>query len=331
MALRPFKMPDDISTLLTLLPPCFQYPENPDWNFAEDEVEDMLDTLKTIRRLWPLLATVMLFAPKVRDVMQGYIWEEDGQAVGVSNTGRQGMSDTWFIGNVGVLPAHRRKGIARKVVEACVALAREREAKTVVLDVIAGNLPAYVLYESLGFETYGGESELYYEKDSVPPDCPIPDGFTVSPLDRFDWRTRYNFANRITPSTFKKYNPVTESRFRQPRALYYIGWLIRTLTGVKSESFVIRSNSDRLVVGTMSYSARMKKGGVNSITVSLDPICGHLAPYAVAHMMRTVLQLSPGHRINMECPAWQPAILDTALAAGFATKFEFKKMGLMLA
>lgn len=329
MAIRPFKMPDDIPTLLNLLPPSFQYPENPDWNIANDEVEGMMDTLKTIKRLWPLFAAAMLFIPKLRDTLLGFIWEEDGQAVAVSNTGRQGMSDTWFIGNVGVLPGYRRRGIARKVVEACVALARERGAKTVVLDVIAGNLPAYVLYEKLGFEPYGGQSELFYEKDLIPPECLLPDGFSVSPLDRFDWRLRYDFANRITPSIVRKYDPVTEARFRLPGVVYYIDWLIRTLSRLEVEGFVIRNTTNQQVVGTMRYSARKKRGGVNSIGISLDPAYGQLAPFMVAQMLRTVLQASPGHRISMECPAWQSPALESALAAGFTTKYEYKKMGMM--
>jgi hypothetical protein len=93
MSLRPFKMPDDIPTLLTLLPASFQYPENPAWNFAKDELEELMDTLKTVQQLWPLLAIVMIFIPKMRDIMQGYLWEEEGQAVGLCNTGREGMSD----------------------------------------------------------------------------------------------------------------------------------------------------------------------------------------------------------------------------------------------
>src|SRR5262249_30145996 len=125
MTIRPFKLPDDLPTLLALLPPSLQYPEKPSWSFATDELEGRIASLNTIQRLWPLLAFVMLLVPKLRDVLNGFIWDEDGQAVGVSNVGRQGMGDTWFIANVGVLPSYRRKGIARKVVEACVELVRE--------------------------------------------------------------------------------------------------------------------------------------------------------------------------------------------------------------
>lgn len=330
MSLRAFKMPDDIPTLLALLPPSFQYPENPDWNFASDELEEMMDTLKTVKSLWPLLSVVMVFIPKMRDIMLGYLWEEDGKAVGVCNTGREGMGDTWFVGNVGVLPEHRRKGIARKVVEACVALAREKGAKTIVLDVIAGNLPAYTLYDSLGFETYGSEHELIYEKNIIPPECPIPEGFTISPYPFFDWRTRFDLASRITPPVVKKYNPVTEARFQQPPILRIIGLLIRKISGSRQETFIIRRSSDQQVVGTMRYSARKKQGGINSINISLDPAYGQLAAYAIGEMMRNALIQSPGRRISMECPGWQPAILDAALSVGFTTRFEFKKMGMVL-
>jgi hypothetical protein len=78
----------------------------------------------------------------------------------------------------------------------------------------------------------------------------------------------------------------------------------------------------------MRYSARKKRGGINSINITLDPACEHLASYAVGEMMRKVLIQSPGRRITMECPAWQPDILHHATAAGFTTRFVFKKMGL---
>lgn len=330
MGLRPFKLPDDTQTLITLLPPAFQYPENPEWSIRNDDVEGMIDTMKTIRQLWPLLVVVAFLVPKLRDIIQGFIWEEDGQAVGLSNAGRQGMTDIWTIGNVGVLPSYRRKGIARSLVAACVTLAREHGASAVILDVIADNLPAYSLYERLGFETYGGQAEMDYDKEVIPPECPIPPGYTVSRLDPLAWRPRYELASRITPAVVQKFNPVTMARYKQPGILRPVAWLVERGSGIKQEAFVIRNAAEQTVVGIMRYSARKKAGGVNSIGVSLDEAHGHLAAYMVAQMLRTTMRESPGRRIEASVPAWQPDVLQAALAAGFRTNFNFKKMGLAL-
>lgn len=54
-----------------------------------------------------------------------------------------------YINGVFVRPAYRRRGIARQLVEACIAWAREHRCETVRLRASAGGRP---LYASLGFE-----------------------------------------------------------------------------------------------------------------------------------------------------------------------------------
>ena len=46
--------------------------------------------------------------------------------VGTSVAMRRGSTDAWIIGNVGVLPEYRRRGIARKIVKAIINLIDER-------------------------------------------------------------------------------------------------------------------------------------------------------------------------------------------------------------
>lgn len=56
--------------------------------------------------------------------------------------------------DVVVLPDHRRRGIAAQMFEAIEAIASERGACKLTLEVLDGNAPARALYQRLGFTAY---------------------------------------------------------------------------------------------------------------------------------------------------------------------------------
>jgi len=65
--------------------------------------------------------------------------------------------------NLGVAEPARRRGIARGLVRALLALFSGRGVRTVFLEVRESNHPARGLYESLGFRAVGRRSR-YYQK-----------------------------------------------------------------------------------------------------------------------------------------------------------------------
>lgn len=68
-----------------------------------------------------------------------------------------------FLENLYVLPEHRRRGIARKLVEGAEAFARSRGAGTICMEVARSNDPALDLYRTCGYEAMGavgGEETL---------------------------------------------------------------------------------------------------------------------------------------------------------------------------
>ncbi|HEY3773730.1 MAG TPA: GNAT family N-acetyltransferase [Solirubrobacteraceae bacterium] len=75
----------------------------------------------------------------------------DGDPVAFALVGVRG-ADAW-IGGMGTVPAARRKGYAREVMQAAVDLAHARGCRSLWLEVIDANRPALALYERLGFET----------------------------------------------------------------------------------------------------------------------------------------------------------------------------------
>jgi ribosomal protein S18 acetylase RimI-like enzyme len=74
----------------------------------------------------------------------------DGERVGLANLGVRG-TDAW-IGGVGVVPAERRRGVGRALMDAVHEEARARGVERVWLEVIVENAGALALYRELGYE-----------------------------------------------------------------------------------------------------------------------------------------------------------------------------------
>ncbi len=78
MTIRKMSLPADLDNLYDLITQSFQYPEHPEWNAEEDERQGLAETIKTVKRIWPLYRVMRLLSPALKDVLHGYIWEEAG-------------------------------------------------------------------------------------------------------------------------------------------------------------------------------------------------------------------------------------------------------------
>lgn len=63
--------------------------------------------------------------------------------------------------NIATFPSFRRRGLGRAVVQSLLALAREENCESVVLEVRASNLPAQCLYTACGFDVIGRRPHFY--------------------------------------------------------------------------------------------------------------------------------------------------------------------------
>lgn len=330
LGVRELQLPTDLDVIVELALHAFQYPENETWSIQSDEKEGTLEMVNNLRRLWPLIWLLQLVSPALRDILRGYIWEEDKGPVGLTNFQRRGTTDTWYITTVAVLPGHRRRSIGRKLVQATLNTMRERGGKVVLLDVIAGNLPAYSLYGRLGFEHFTGSVILDYDRDDPPAELALPDGYVVSPLEFSDWRTRYELERRITPPNVQEYEPVEEARFRQPPSMRLLIKIARKAQGVREERIGVHTASEGQTVAWGESTARIRPGGLNGIRLQMDPAHAELAPYLLQHLIRTTQQVSPGRRIEFGIPHWQDALIKAAEAAGCTKRYEYHRMGLAL-
>ena len=125
MTMRLIRWPADIMPVVEMIVESFQYPENEAWSVQTDEKEQLVDGMRNVACIWPLISLIQAVSPPMRDLMRGYVWEEDGRIVGVTIVQRRGSTDLWVVGTVGVLPGHRRRGLARKLLEAALGLMRE--------------------------------------------------------------------------------------------------------------------------------------------------------------------------------------------------------------
>ncbi|MGC8827336.1 MAG: GNAT family N-acetyltransferase [Anaerolineae bacterium] len=149
--------------------------------------------LRAMAAMGPVWWTLSRLSADFLDSFTGFVWEEDGRIVGNVTVTRTGSgSSRWQISNVAVHRDFRGRGIGRRLMEAAIALARERGGEWVLLQVRHDNLPALHLYGSLGFESLYSSVELYRvgPADLLPP-AALPPGMLLRRLGAGDWRSRH--------------------------------------------------------------------------------------------------------------------------------------------
>ncbi len=328
MEYRPIQLPVDLAGLGEMICDAFQYPENPGWSVQTDEKDDISYTLRSFRRIWPLVRMAQFISPSTRDMFRGYVAIEDEKIVGVTIIERHGKTDTWVVGTVGVVPEYRRMGIARQTIQKSLEVMKERGAERAWLGVINGNTPAQKLYESLGFDVYDAIMEYSLSDPTLPSVPSLPSGYDISRLSPSDWKTRFTLEKRITPKEASLYEPVEKGRFRQPLVFRLLAPIINMVQRKKIKGFIIRQESDGKPVARCHYSVSMRGKGVNAISVRLDPNYPELACGLVGMMLHHVVSQSPKLRVEIVVPKWMPAVAEAAELLGFKERVEYLKMGL---
>ncbi len=328
MTIRALDLPKDLVPLENMLVQTFQYPENPEWSIQADEEDDIAREIKSLRRMWPIIRVLQLLSPSLRDMLRGFVWEEGGQIGGVVIAQRGGTTNTWGIGIVGVLPEFRRRGLARKLLTKTLNDLRQRGAQRINLGVIEKNVPAYALYQSLGFEHYSSMIEYEQCPDFAPMEVMCPQSYEESTLSRSDWRSRYELEKRIMPDEIARYVPVEVGRFRTPIAQRALGPVMDFLRRSKQERLLYKNQG--VVVGILRHSTSRAGKGTSSIRIQLDPTHPELAPYMLAKAMRAVMSVNPTLRIQSAVATWISPLMEASQNLGFAERVRYHMLGLIL-
>ncbi len=105
---------------------------------------------------WPVEA----IAPELHNPLSAWLVAvEDDEVIGY--IGSQSVPPEADVMNVAVHPVHRRRGIARELLERLLAALVEKGITSLALEVRASNAPAIALYEHMGFKQVGLRKNYY--------------------------------------------------------------------------------------------------------------------------------------------------------------------------
>ncbi|MFN2144209.1 MAG: GNAT family N-acetyltransferase [Anaerolineales bacterium] len=330
MTLRDLSLPADLEELGPMLAESFQYPENPDWGVQDDERESLIEDINSLRRWWWMINIAQLFSKKMRGILPGKVWIEDGKIAGAVLYQRRGSSDNWLIGTVATHPDYRRRGIAHKLVKASLEDIQSKNAKTVVLDVIDANLPAYQLYTSLGFEHFTGTLDLEFPPSRIVPEPEFPAEYRLVPTNNFDWQARYQISKRISPENLQRYDPVTEALFQQPSFMRLIIPIFNNAQKIEEKLFVVEHIPSNENVGYFRSSARQGGKGRHTTAIRLDPKHAQLARPMLEYALHQVTSTDPNLVVEMALPAWQKEVAEAAYEIGFEKRVQYHRLGLKI-
>ncbi len=199
--IRPFNPARDLFGVGRVLEEAFR----PDGHFP-------LSNVPLLRDLGVFLWTLG-YAPGFPDRISGLVWVEEGRIVGnVTITLDQGHLDRFFISNVAVKPAFRRRGLARQLVQTALADLRQQRAHWALLSVRPSNPDATRLYLELGFQ----EVEMNGEWTLPSPPLPLSHwerGQGVRQLRPSDHLAVKELVRAATPANVAQFRASRHSQF----------------------------------------------------------------------------------------------------------------------
>ncbi len=231
---------------------------------------DIHEELKSIRRLIPVVKALGRVSDGFRHLIDGFVWENNSQIVGSVLVQRMGNDNTrWYIAAVAVHPNYRRRGIARRLLNAAIEHARAHGAHACILDVRVDNAPAYELYKSLGFIHYDSTSEFKLE---ALPDGPFPKispPYKLRPWRLREWKISHQLTLAETPKRVQEFLPIREDVYRITSLQRMTLPMINRLQGLAVHRFVIEHNGKP--VAALRLLAQKRKRGTHELRMWFVP------------------------------------------------------------
>jgi ribosomal protein S18 acetylase RimI-like enzyme len=208
--LRPVRPRADLQEIANLIEICFA----PTLDAAGRSAIQDMRTLGRARGIMWLFARLARALPP----LYGFVWLERGQLVGNVTLTPAEHGGGWVIANVAVLPAYRRRGIARRLMLAALDFVARRHSFA-VLQVEADNAAARALYASLGFREQRTFTHWRCPARQRPALVVLPLA-SLRPLTPADVPAVTALAERVRPNErggLGWLRPVNEAAFRPQR------------------------------------------------------------------------------------------------------------------
>lgn len=328
MSIRAIQLPQDFDIIERLGVDSFHYPDHPEWNMEQEEIDSIADMVKQYKKVWFWIKLLGSFSYQIRNFNVGYIWEEDGVPAGVIFN-HSSVKEEWWVSTLGVLPEFRRRGIARELLHHSLADFKTRGAKRAFLSVITDNLPARNFYLKSGFVEFSGDVEM--EHPGTPIDEPtLPAGVVEKDMDRFDGKVKFALADKITPDEVKQFAPLIEKDFHTGFFMRLATPIIDRAEGVKHLNFVYQAAETNQILGRFGIILRIREGGLVHAFLRLVPGHTEVGEYMLRKMLHIAEKVNPGRKLVMSLPIWQEDAIKAAEHAGFSAKVEYREMALNL-
>ena len=328
MNIREIKLPQDFDLILEMILKSFHYPENPEWSIQTEEKTEIVDSIKSLKKIWFIFKFIGIFSDTVKNLMIGLIAEDNGVPMGLILNQKIGSTDTWFVSTVGVLPEFRRKGVARKLVEDGIEQIKERGGKSIILGVISGNLPAYSLYKDVGFEHFSGEVDMKLELKDEYEEIVFAEGVEFVDLRQFDWQPRYELMDYVSPDEIQKYEPIEVGRYKQSALMRLVIRVIMLIQGNEIIEHLVKV--DGIVVGRIRIQVRKIVGGKHDLLIYLHKDHAELSDKLTKHGLARIKESGIDKKVGTQVKQWQPHVIEAFENNGFQTVIEYHRLGLKL-
>jgi len=195
---------------------------------------------------------------------------EDGKLVGFILQSEKVENDEKIIynGGTGVIPESRGKGLVRKMYDFIIPVLKERNANTLLLEVIEGNQPAIRAYENLRFTVvrrllcFNGSIQQGNENAEV----------SIKDLKDFQWELLCSFWD-IEPSwqgSVFVLDPMPESYITLGAydGDQLVGYIVYGPAAKKIYQFAVDKNYRNRGIGTKLFNAIREKNGGQTIALN---------------------------------------------------------------
>lgn len=185
--IRPFDISRDLRAVAELISVSFA-------SELDDRGSAALREMRTMSHFGGLLGILNRSTGEFNDLLNGFVWVEQGHVVGNITVQRADKYATrWQIANVAVSPAFRGRGISRRLMQVAIDHAARAGGLWAVLQVFESNQVARHLYESLDFWGVGGTMELRAPRAPVVRDQPVHP--LLKQFSLSDWQAMYELVN----------------------------------------------------------------------------------------------------------------------------------------